>query len=394
MLDSAMPLGSAWIRRWTLAVAVVAGSGCGAGNAASQLADAPAFEPKGQTKCGVAKSAARPLIVEWSAAHRGALEAQAKHGVVVVRFEGGEMEVLRQCRTRGRYVYTAVTRKEDHLSIRTADELYASIPAHAAMLEGKLAGSGSLDVDMTIVGTWEAERQGVRRDDLEGDCARATHAVLGLSAGAFEFSAAPGADVKAGAKAFGVAAGGESKASKELLNRDGYRSACDRSTLSDVAPPDGCGALLRVEVAPIAASLPAALPLGAPDYYAPPAGYSPPPPPPELGPRSAHNVTGIVATSVGAAGIGAGLSAGLVAIVRNANLSTECRDRGSRRRTSARPRPTRRAAARRAAAAAAMRATRTRARWSRTRARRPASRPRCRAATAAWPCRAAAEARA
>jgi hypothetical protein len=321
-----MPSRSAWLRASTLAVASASLPACAGGNAASRLADAPAFEPKGQTKCGVAKSAARPLIVEWSAADRGALESQAKHGVVVVRYEGCEMEVLRQCRARGRYAYTPVTRKEDHLAIRTADELYASIPAHAAQLEGKLAGSGSLVVDMTIVGTWEAERQGVRRDELEGDCERATHAVLGLSAGAFEFSAQAGAEVKAGGKALGVAAGGASSASKELLNRDGYRSACERSTLSDAEPPDGCGALLRVEVAPIAQVNPATLPVGAPYYYTPSSGYAPPAPPPELGPRSGREVGGIIATSVGAAGLGVGLVAGVVALAQKTNLADECTD--------------------------------------------------------------------
>ena len=102
--------------------------------------------------------------------------------------------------------------------------------------------------------------------------------------------------------------------------------AGERATDSDAAPPDGCGALLRVEVAPIAASIAATLHVGEPYYYAPPVGYSPPPPPPELGPRSGREVTGIVATSVGAAGLAVGLGAGLAALIQSANLSNDCPD--------------------------------------------------------------------
>jgi hypothetical protein len=62
---------------------------CGGGNAASNLAKAPAYNPKDQTKCGVEKSQAKPLIVEWPSADRGELEAQAHNrGLVVIRYEG------------------------------------------------------------------------------------------------------------------------------------------------------------------------------------------------------------------------------------------------------------------------------------------------------------------
>src|SRR5262245_9268224 len=86
---------------------------CSGGNAASNLAAPPAFAPKDQTKCGVTKSQARPLIVEWPSADRGDLEAQAKAGLVAVRYVGCEMEVLPRCKAPGAYVYTPFTRKDD-----------------------------------------------------------------------------------------------------------------------------------------------------------------------------------------------------------------------------------------------------------------------------------------
>ena len=56
-------------------------AGCGGSTAASELAKAPEFNPKGQTKCSIAASQARPLIVEWPSTDRGDLEAAAKKGV-------------------------------------------------------------------------------------------------------------------------------------------------------------------------------------------------------------------------------------------------------------------------------------------------------------------------
>src|SRR5579862_7647544 len=112
-----------------LAAAIVA---CSGGNAASQLAAAPAFDPKDQTKCGVSKSQAKPLIVEWPSADRAALETQAKKGLVAVRYEGCEMEILGRCRAKGSYGYTATTRKRDTITLRDADDLYANVPVGAA----------------------------------------------------------------------------------------------------------------------------------------------------------------------------------------------------------------------------------------------------------------------
>ena len=307
-------------------------AGCGGGNAASRLAQAPKFDPKDQSKCGVAKSQSRPLIVEWPSADRGALEAQTRRGVVVVRYVGCEMEVLRQCTPRASTRTRPLTRKRDHIAIRDADELYANLPLDAAEFEGKLRRAAELDVaDDHRRHLTSPTRRSSRLDELEGDCAKATHVILGISAGAFEFSAASGAQVKAGASGLGLAAGGDSTASSELLNRDGYRSACERSTNADTAPPDGCGALIRVEVVPLSAPLPvaAAAPVVQPYFYAPPMGYAPPPPPPpirEREPRGAYNIAGILATTVGAVGLGVGAVAGGVALGEKGTLSSACTD--------------------------------------------------------------------
>jgi TPR repeat protein len=226
-------------------------AGCSGGNVASELAKAPEFQPKGETKCGVTKSQARPLIVEWPSSDRAALEARVKQGLVAVRYQGCEMEVLTRCSGPGSYGYTGITPKSDKITMKDSDELYANIPVYAAKFESKLQKSGALNVAMTIVGRWDASRGSVHANELKGECAEATHLVTALTVGAFEFFAGSEAEVGAGATIAGAGAGAKSAAERETLNRDGEATSCQKAAENDKTPPFGCGALLRLEVVPI-----------------------------------------------------------------------------------------------------------------------------------------------
>ena len=240
--------------RWlAFLVCAIALLGCGGGNAASRIAKAPDYAPAGQAKCTVHKSQAAPLVVEWPPAERGRLEAALRAGLVAVHYDGCEMELRPYCRVRGAsYEYAPVTRKRDEVSIRNEDELYAQLPAGAARLEGKLKSAGELHVDMTLVGRWESRRGAVARAELEGECDSATHVVSAVTVGAFTFSAGASADVGGGATAFGLGGTASSNSKRETLSQDGDPSACGNATGKDTAPPDGCGALLRIEVVPVA----------------------------------------------------------------------------------------------------------------------------------------------
>ena len=228
---------------------IVVSAACGGGPRPAPKP--PAFDPKGQTKCGVSRSQARPLIVEWPAADSVALEAQAKKGLVFVRYEGCEMEVLRRCSAAGAYKYTGTTRRDDEVSIRDQDELYANIPVHAAQLEATLRRAGELHVSMSMVGSYDADRGNVRKDELQGDCSAATHVITGLTAGAFEFYADAQSTVGGGVAVLGAAAGVSGSTKHEPLNRAGDASRCAVATTKDGEPPEGCGALLRIEVVPL-----------------------------------------------------------------------------------------------------------------------------------------------
>lgn len=230
---------------------------CSGGNIAGRIATVPELDLKNQAKCAVGKSQDRPLVVEWPSADRGEVETHAKNrGLVVVHYAGCEMQVLDRCTAPVTYGYSPMTRKRDHVVIRDADDLYANVPVGAAKLEATLARRGQLDVDMMLVGRWDAERTSVRADELQGTCEGATHVVSALTVGAFTFTAGADSSVAGGVAGLGARAGGATSAKQETLSADGDENACARSSDYDRRPPPGCGALLRLEVVPLGSAAP------------------------------------------------------------------------------------------------------------------------------------------
>lgn len=238
---------------------------CAGGDLASHVVQAPRFEPpSGETRCGLMKTQAHPLVVEWPSADRLTLENKIREGVVAVRYVGCEMRVLERCTVPAKYTYLGATRSEDQVVIKDEDDLYANLPLGAATLEGKLARSGELTVNMDLVGRFESDRPTIRADELQGDCQGVTHFVYGVAVGAFDFRAGGDATIAGGAGFAGIGASGRSQAKRETLKKSGDEAACSRATPEDLSPPDGCGALVRLEVVPIGAArqLPPACPEG------------------------------------------------------------------------------------------------------------------------------------
>ncbi|MEX1369420.1 MAG: hypothetical protein AB1Z98_40205 [Nannocystaceae bacterium] len=253
--------------RWPLVIGStllsLALAGCMRGPSATTQIPAAAAAPDlaaatDQARCSVRRSADRPLVVEWPAADRAALEARARQGLVAVRYEGCTMEVLSHCEIDGRYDFVALSPKQERVSIRSADELYARLPVGAAALEGKLERSGELTVDMSIVGRKQADRHVIAHDELEGRCDRATHVLTGLTVGAFTLSAASETEAGARVRVGQAGAGGAHERGRELLTRDGDPLACGVPVDAERhVPPPGCGALLRVEAVPLVGQAPA-----------------------------------------------------------------------------------------------------------------------------------------
>jgi hypothetical protein len=211
----------------------------------------PQYAPRDQTTAHAATSATRPLILEWPAADRAALEAQRAGGVVVVRYSGREMEVMRGCKAPSAYHYIALTPKEEDVVMRNGAELDAAMPIHGARLEARIEQKQKLEVTMTIVGMYESDARVWKAGDLTGQCAGATHVVAALTVGAFEVSASAESTAGASATVPGAGFDAHRDAQKEVLDRDGSKDACAKTAGGATAPPYQCGALLRVEVAPI-----------------------------------------------------------------------------------------------------------------------------------------------
>jgi hypothetical protein len=209
-----------------------------------------------ESRCNVVKDHSRPLIVEWPASARGDLEVRMKKAVVAVRYVGCAMEVLDRCSAGGTYRYVPFTPKEDRLVIRDSKDLFANLPMGAAGLEAKLAKLGEIDLGMTLVGKYEADAMAAsREEDLHGDCSEATHVVTGMTVGAFALSAGGVDEVGGGATVMGAGMKASARVARETLSRDGDPRMCDKATLDDTTPPRWCGAVVRVEVVPVARAL-------------------------------------------------------------------------------------------------------------------------------------------
>jgi hypothetical protein len=317
-------------KRLGLLLACVALGACGGGmgeNAASKLAKAPELPTDKQSKCKVLKSREEPLVVEWPDTARGKLESLSHRGLVAVHYEGCELEVLGRCRVKsGAYGYSPITRKQSTVVIKDEDDLYANMPVGALRLEGKLKSAGQLNVQMTIVGRYEAQTNRVGDSDLEGECGEATHVVSALTVGSFTFFAGAGAEASGGASFAGAGAGARSTAARETLEKDGDESACMRATGADPKPPEGCGALLQIEVMPLAKAArvepPAPVPVPEPRPYTPPQQQNPYTPPPAEQPNPWRTLLGYSMLGFGLTS----LTAGSIALATAADAKKACSD--------------------------------------------------------------------
>jgi len=72
--------------------------------------------------------------------------------------------------------------------------------------------------------------------------------VTALTIGAFSFFAGSSREIGGSATVMGAGAGAESSKKSESLSRDGDTKSCGVSKRGDEKPPEGCGALMRIEL--------------------------------------------------------------------------------------------------------------------------------------------------
>lgn len=125
----------------------------------------------------------KPMVVDWTSSDRAALESAVTKGLVVMKYTGCNLEIVPGCTAPGQYGFSGVTPKKDRARIDNRDSLYAHVPTSAAQLEARLKRWGQLNVEMTILGRYEASRGGVRTNELQGSCLGATHVARAVVAG-------------------------------------------------------------------------------------------------------------------------------------------------------------------------------------------------------------------
>ncbi len=226
------------------------GIGCGSGNVIAKNKTISEVDDQ-QATCKVAKDPLNPLIVEWPATSKVALDSASKRGIVVVSYAGCTLKVLNECHAKGNYDYTGVTPARDKIDISSQDDLYARLPLGAVNLKGELDSGSSLVLDYIAVGQRVA---GEAPTELEGEgCEGATHYIRTITLGAYSLDAQAKAEAGASVEV-GNAGGGikRHEGDRRLRGSGDVNKCAGESPKSEGAAFDsGCGAPLQLDLAPL-----------------------------------------------------------------------------------------------------------------------------------------------
>jgi hypothetical protein len=147
------------------------------------------------------------LVVDGTR-QRSDLEVAMREGVSVVKFDGSGMKLLKDCRIDGNYGFIGVNTKEHVVSLTSAEEVKANLPAAGlgilAKLGAELGRSQSLDIAIVMVGKRKTTWAHAARQDLKGDCSGATHFVRGANIGAFAMRSGAKGKARTVAEIFGA----------------------------------------------------------------------------------------------------------------------------------------------------------------------------------------------
>lgn len=213
----------------------------------------PELPPYDDSKCVEPGDTASPLVVDLHPAQRMEFELAlkgAKHGIAAVAYSCKGLRLLPECTAPGSYAFTGATLKEQVVTFETGEELKANLPSLGAVipkLSAEMSNGATLDVALAMIGRRRASQALVGREDLTGDCAGATHFVRGATIGAFAMKQGARGEVKAAAALF-AEVGETSRTSKSVAQKDGDRETCKAGGSKSTEAPEGCGAVLRLEL--------------------------------------------------------------------------------------------------------------------------------------------------
>jgi hypothetical protein len=239
-------MAEARIWTWALVVSPLLAA-CGGGGELPRARSPQA--PDAEARCELAARTESPLVTEWSSAEKANLQARLRAGALAVEFTGCSMRPITSCTVRGSYRWQRTTLASDSIEIHNQDELFAKLPLGALSLEGELARSGRLAVRTTVSGQYVLEGSTAADVPDYGDCAAATHLLVGVSIGSFKLHS--GGTLQAGGS-IGVGqygGGAQTSSSESLLREAGDFDSCKAST--NETPEMNCSSPIQAFLAPL-----------------------------------------------------------------------------------------------------------------------------------------------
>jgi hypothetical protein len=205
--------------------------------------------PDAEARCALAAKNESPLVTEWSSAEKANLQARLRSGGLAVEFTGCSMRPITSCTVRGSYRWQRTTLSSEAIEIHNQDELFAKLPLGAISLQGELARSGRLAVRTAVSGQYVLEGSSAADVPDYGDCAAATHLLVGVSIGSFKLHS--GGTLQASGSVGGGPhnGGAQTSSSESLLREAGDFDSCKAST--DETPEMNCSSPIQAFLAPL-----------------------------------------------------------------------------------------------------------------------------------------------
>ena len=196
------------------------------------------------------------FVVEWADGDRATLESEMASGVALVQFTCEGMKVLRGCAIPGEYGYVGISKKTKSLQISDAAEAQAnfSSPTLTGSVKAAFAQGRALNLGYVMVGVQKTNTVELSKDQIKRDaCKDATHFVYETKVGAFTMATGEKGEAMAAGELLGVGgASASTSSSKNVAATDGDPDACEGASKKDEDPVDGCQAVMRVSILPLA----------------------------------------------------------------------------------------------------------------------------------------------
>lgn len=254
---------------------------CPAGKA-SQAVQGPAptvgdADPSMKSKVGASVAVCAPparadlMAIDWTPELRGDFEVAMKEGVALVKYDCKSLALVPACSLKGEYGFLGMTRRDKKIEMNNKDEVAANLPVGGISwlsdLGMKFGRESVLAAEFAMIGKRSSAKKRATRDELEGTCDEATHFVRAATVGAFAVASGTKAEVGGSAKILGKGASAGSQSATAIKAQDGDLAACEKATPDSTSAPAQCGAVLRVELEPIASGT--AAPEAAPELAVP-----------------------------------------------------------------------------------------------------------------------------